>query len=85
MTRIAVFDTWNCRSFFRLTACSIDCNDQKHSPAWPVRIHEWPLRLVFGHEQFPPMWCTIEQRRAVRRSLRSPGTVSCYGWHRRAV
>lgn len=27
MTRIAVFDSWNCRFFFRLTACSIDCNE----------------------------------------------------------
>src|SRR6516162_509918 len=27
MTRIAVFDSWNCRFFFRLTARSIDCNE----------------------------------------------------------
>ena len=27
MTRIAVFDSWNCRFFFRMTACSIDCNE----------------------------------------------------------
>ena len=36
MTRIAVFDSWNCRLFFRLTACSIDRHEASTaSKAYP--------------------------------------------------